>query len=69
MPLRAKGDMAYRAGSMTQLISLPPRASEPDPIRAVLAIVAVFAVLVFWRLGTPSKIMFDEVHYLPLRGT
>jgi hypothetical protein len=64
MPLRAKGDMAYRAGSMTQLIS-PPRASEPDPIRAVLAIVAVFAVLVFWRLGTPSKIMFDEVHYLP----
>ncbi|NMN03272.1 MULTISPECIES: glycosyltransferase family 39 protein [unclassified Novosphingobium] len=50
---------------MNQPIPLPPRASEPDPIRGVLAIVAVFAVLVFWRLGTPSKIMFDEVHYLP----
>ncbi|WP_432787946.1 phospholipid carrier-dependent glycosyltransferase [Novosphingobium rhizosphaerae] len=50
---------------MNQPIPLPPRASEPDPIRGVLAIVAVFAILVFWRLGTPSKIMFDEVHYLP----
>lgn len=30
-----------------------------------LAIVAVFAALVWWRLGIPSKIMFDEVHYVP----
>lgn len=49
---------------MTQPISLPRR-GDADPLLPVLAIVAAFAALVFWRLGTPSKIMFDEVHYLP----
>lgn len=42
-----------------------PRRAETDPRWQVAAIVLAFAALVFWRLGTPSKIMFDEVHYLP----
>ncbi|NBC35165.1 phospholipid carrier-dependent glycosyltransferase [Novosphingobium sp. FSY-8] len=38
---------------------------DVDPWRWHLAITAVFAALVCWRLGIPSKIYFDEVHYVP----
>lgn len=51
--------------TMTQPPLSPYRIAKSDPILPVLAIVMAFAALVFWRLGTPSKIMFDEVHYLP----
>jgi dolichyl-phosphate-mannose--protein O-mannosyl transferase len=50
---------------MTQPPLSPYRIAKSDPILPVAAIVMAFAALVFWRLGTPSKIMFDEVHYLP----
>lgn len=38
---------------------------EQDPIRWSLALALGFAALVWWRLGIPSKIYFDEVHYVP----
>ena len=42
-----------------------PRRAHGDPLVWCAAIALAFLVLVLHRLGTPSKIMFDEVHYLP----
>jgi len=39
--------------------------AEADPWRLCLGIALAFAALVWWRLGIPAKIMFDEVHYVP----
>ena len=38
---------------------------QPDPLRATVLIVAAFFLLGLWRLGIPSKTMFDEIHYVP----
>ncbi len=43
----------------------PRFAQEQDPIGWCAAIAALFLALVWWRLGTPSEIYFDEVHYVP----
>lgn len=42
-----------------------PRRADGDPLVWCAAITLVFLILVLHRLGIPSKIMFDEVHYLP----
>lgn len=39
--------------------------ARPDPLRATLAIGAAFLALALFRLGIPSKTMFDEIHYVP----
>lgn len=59
-----------RAPAMTLLsrITAPftgPRRPDGDPLVWCWAITLGFLVVVLHRLGTPSKIMFDEVHYLP----
>ncbi|MCW1384016.1 phospholipid carrier-dependent glycosyltransferase [Novosphingobium sp. KCTC 2891] len=36
-----------------------------DPLLWVLAITAAFLALALYRIGIPSKPMFDEIHYLP----
>ena len=36
-----------------------------DPWRWCAALTLAFAALTFWRLGIPSKIYFDELHYVP----
>ncbi len=36
-----------------------------DPLAGTLVIVALFFLLDLWRLGVPTKPMFDEIHYLP----
>ena len=43
----------------------PAHPPEQDPIRWSIALTLAFAALVFWHLGIPSKIYFDEVHYVP----
>ncbi|HZF44902.1 MAG TPA: phospholipid carrier-dependent glycosyltransferase, partial [Sphingomonadaceae bacterium] len=42
-----------------------PQANVRDPLGWCAIITLAFAALVFWRLGTPSRIYFDEVHYVP----
>ena len=42
----------------------PHPAAEQDPLAWCIAITVVFAALVWWWLGIPSKIYFDEVHYV-----
>ena len=42
-----------------------PRNRSGDPHGWIALITLGFLILVLHRLGTPSKIMFDEVHYLP----
>ncbi|GEO00383.1 dolichyl-phosphate-mannose--protein mannosyltransferase [Novosphingobium sediminis] len=42
-----------------------PRRATSDPLVWCWAITLAFMVLVLHRLGIPSRIMFDEVHYLP----
>lgn len=59
-----------RAHSMTLLSRIispltAPRRADGDPLVWCWAITLAFLVVVLHRLGTPSKIMFDEVHYLP----
>jgi dolichyl-phosphate-mannose--protein O-mannosyl transferase len=49
---------------MTRL-PIPAPVATRDPLPWHVAIMAVFAVLVFSRLGVPDKIYFDEVHYVP----
>ena len=39
-------------------------AAEQDPLAWCIGITLAFAALVWWRLGIPSKIYFDEVHYV-----
>ncbi len=41
-----------------------PLAAEQDPLGWCIGITLAFAALVWWRLGIPSKIYFDEVHYV-----
>ncbi|SFG05224.1 Dolichyl-phosphate-mannose-protein mannosyltransferase [Novosphingobium sp. CF614] len=36
-----------------------------DPLGWCLVLVAVFQLLVLWRIGVPSRFYFDEVHYVP----
>lgn len=51
-----------------ELLTAPftgPRRAHGDPLVWCAAITLAFLALVLHRLGTPSKIMFDEVHYLP----
>jgi len=38
---------------------------EQDPAAWCAVIAVFFLALVWWRLGTPSEIYFDEVHYVP----
>ncbi len=42
----------------------PSPTGEQDPLGWCIAVTLVFAALVWWRLGIPSKIYFDEVHYV-----
>jgi len=42
-----------------------PLPRERDPIGLCLAIAATFALLAGWRLGIPTKLYFDEIHYVP----
>ncbi|WP_109798402.1 MULTISPECIES: phospholipid carrier-dependent glycosyltransferase [Novosphingobium] len=48
---------------MTPAAMARPR--DKDPALWCAAIAAAFFLLVLHRLGIPSQIMFDEVHYLP----
>ncbi len=60
--------MRARPMSLLSRITAPftgPRRTTGDPLVWCVAITLAFLVLVLHRLGTPSKIMFDEVHYLP----
>ena len=41
------------------------RSPSGDPIAISAALALTFLVLVCWHLGIPSKIYFDEVHYVP----
>ncbi|HWU04558.1 MAG TPA: phospholipid carrier-dependent glycosyltransferase, partial [Novosphingobium sp.] len=36
-----------------------------DPLAWHVGIAAAFALLAFWHLGTPSRLYFDEIHYVP----
>ena len=38
---------------------------QRDPIRATVVIAVLFFLLGLCRLGIPSKMMFDEIHYIP----
>jgi dolichyl-phosphate-mannose-protein mannosyltransferase len=49
---------------MTRL-PIPAAHATRDPLPWHVAIAVLFAVLVFWHLGLPDKIYFDEVHYVP----
>ena len=39
--------------------------TEQDPGDWCAVIAVFFLALVWWRLGIPSRIYFDEVHYVP----
>ena len=41
-----------------------PLANPRDPVGWSALIVAIFAAFVFYRLGTPTRFYFDEVHYI-----
>ncbi|MCC6924848.1 phospholipid carrier-dependent glycosyltransferase [Novosphingobium sp.] len=43
----------------------PRFTQEQDPADWCAVIAVFFFGLVWWRLGTPSEIYFDEVHYVP----
>ncbi|NOU02867.1 MAG: phospholipid carrier-dependent glycosyltransferase [Novosphingobium sp.] len=38
---------------------------DRDPADWCAVLVVFFLALVWWRLGTPSQIYFDEIHYVP----
>ncbi|HZU62439.1 MAG TPA: phospholipid carrier-dependent glycosyltransferase [Novosphingobium sp.] len=40
-------------------------ARQRDPLGWCAALALAFAALAGWRLGTPGRIYFDEVHYVP----
>lgn len=42
-----------------------PLSNVRDPRGWSALIVAIFSVLLFIRLGTPSRFYFDEIHYIP----
>jgi dolichyl-phosphate-mannose-protein mannosyltransferase len=51
---------------MATTITLPrPPATPRDPWGWQLALAGLFALVVGWHLGTPSKLYFDEIHYVP----
>ena len=55
---------------MPSFFDAPERAirrffDQPDPVRATVAIALVFFLLGLCRLGIPSRLMFDEIHYVP----
>lgn len=52
---------------MTRL-PIPAPVITRDPLWWQVGLAGLFAVLVFWHLGTPSKIYFDEVHYVARQG-
>ena len=43
----------------------PAFTHEQDPADWCAVIAVFFLALVWWRLGVPSRIYFDEVHYVP----
>ena len=45
-------------------MNAPPR-PDTDPWAYQAGITLLFAVVVFWGLGTPAKPYFDEIHYVP----
>ncbi|OYX92738.1 MAG: glycosyl transferase, partial [Novosphingobium sp. 35-62-5] len=47
------------------MLSLVDRPREKDPALWCVGIAVAFFIVVLHRLGIPSTIMFDEVHYLP----
>ena len=46
-------------------LSMPPTHQQRDPSGWTVAVALVFLALILWRLTTPSKVYFDEVHYVP----
>lgn len=56
--------MAEAQASPSPAAALPP-ARPRDPLGWVLAMTGIFALLAGWRLAIPSKLYFDEVHYIP----
>ncbi|WP_332794169.1 phospholipid carrier-dependent glycosyltransferase [Sphingomonas sp. RB3P16] len=49
--------------------AVPPKAASTSPYRAA-ALIALLAQLLFsYRLTIPTKLMFDEVHYVPAART
>ncbi|WP_206238173.1 phospholipid carrier-dependent glycosyltransferase [Novosphingobium terrae] len=46
-------------------LPIPAPVITRDPLWWQVGLTGLFAVLVFWRLGIPSKLYFDEVHYVP----
>ena len=46
-----------------------PVAHPADPLGATLAICGAFLGLALWRIGLPSALYFDEVHYVPAART
>lgn len=55
--------MAEAQPSPSPAATLPPR--PRDPLAWVAVITGIFALLSAWRLGLPTKLYFDEVHYIP----
>lgn len=47
----------------------PPPRSFPGPLAAAAMIGVAAQALFLWRLATPHKLMFDEVHYVPAART
>ncbi len=47
-----------------RLLMEPRHHAEPDPIAWCAAIAVLFLALIWHRLGIPTKIYFDEVHYV-----
>lgn len=44
---------------------MPLFRQDRDPLGWSLLVVAAFQALVLWRLGTPTRYYFDEIHYVP----
>lgn len=61
-PLAASLGPSAKTGTDTGT-NTKERARDPIVWQALIAL--VFAGLVWWHLGIPSKIYFDEVHYVP----
>ncbi|MDE1915841.1 MAG: phospholipid carrier-dependent glycosyltransferase [Sphingomonadales bacterium] len=53
---------------MTRL-PIPAPTATRDPLPWHVTITVLFALAVFWHLGLPDKIYFDEVHYVPAART
>jgi len=42
-----------------------PLSSQRDPLGWSLLVALGFLALTWWRLTTPTKMFFDEIHYIP----